>query len=501
MMFRLTIRDLLWTAVRLAAALVLLSAAPAAAQSPGGAPVSYDTTTYDGQEAVVVTTGQGGGIAHPTHGTDVTWTSDYVWVLDGLVFVNEGQTLRLDPGTVVKGKTGDGKNASALVVARGGQIFAEGTAAKPIIFTTVKDDLSTTDELPPNFRGGWGGLIVMGRAPLNTTPNVLNVEGITINEVRNQYGGSDPDDSSGVLRYVSVRYGGTILEEGNEINGITFAGVGSGTTVEYVEVFNNQDDGFEFFGGTVNTRYLISAFTTDDSFDVDQGYRGVNQFWLAVQNSVYADHAGEHDGGESEYGGEDSKPYATPQMYNATYVGSGLDGSGSTALNLRDNFAGSYFNSIFVSFPENVVYIEDREGDTTGDSRARFEEGTLQLKGNLFHEIAGTFMAGTGSSYGGLVANDGTFGTEVATYLQEHNALVSASPVKTLARDSYGTLTELDPRAAGEAVDGGDAGSPESDFVQSVDYTGAFGPTDNWAVEWSFLGKGGSQHPGLGILR
>jgi hypothetical protein len=306
-----------------------------------------------------------------------------------------------------------------------------------------------------------------------------------------------------VLRYVSVRYGGTILDEGNEINGITFAGVGSGTTVEYVEVFNNQDDGFEFFGGTVNTRYLISAFTTDDSFDIDQGYRGTGQFWLAVQNAVYADHAGEHDGGESSYGGEDSTPYADPQIYNATYIGSGLDGSGSTALNLRDNFAGSYLNSIFAGFPEHVVSIEDVPGDDGGDSRARFEEETLQMKGNLFHSIAGTFMAGTGSSSSGLVDNEGAFGSEIAAYLSENNRMADASPVVTLDRDSYGNLTALDPRAASPAVSAETSvsysGAP--DFVEPVDYVGAFGPEENWAASWSFLGNGGSEYPGLGILR
>jgi hypothetical protein len=306
-----------------------------------------------------------------------------------------------------------------------------------------------------------------------------------------------------VLRYVSVRYGGTILDEGNEINGITFAGVGSGTTIEYVEVFNNQDDGFEFFGGTANARYLVSAFTTDDSFDLDQGYRGAGQFWLAVQNSVYADHAGEHDGGESSYGGEDSTPYATPQLYNATYVGSGLDGSGSTALNLRDNFAGSYFNSIFASFPEHVVSIEDVPGDGDGDSRARFEDRTLQMKGNLFHSIAGAFMAGTGSSFGGLVDNDGSFGTTVADVLQQHNRMADTSPVQTLSRDSYGRLTELDPTAAAPATDADVAVSYDGapDFIEPVDYVGAFGPDDNWAVSWTFLGNGGSEYPGLGILR
>ena len=482
----------------------MLATAPALAQ----APVSYDTTTVDGRPAVVVSEDRGGGVAHPTQGADVTWTRDYLWVLDGLVFVNENQSLRIQSGTVVKGKTGDGKNASALVVARGGQLFAEGTAEQPIIFTTVKDDLSTPDDLAPNFRGGWGGIIVMGRAPLNTTPTVLAVEGITANEIRNQYGGSDPDDSSGVLRYVSIRYGGTILEKGNEINGLTLAGVGRGTTVEYVEVYNNQDDGFEFFGGTVNPRYLVSAFTTDDSFDIDQGYRGTGQFWLAVQNSVYADHAGEHDGGESRYGGEDSTPYATPQVYNATYVGSGVDGSGSTALNLRDNFAGSYFNSVFMDGGTNAgLQVEDLASGE--DSRERWLADELRHENNLWWNMGPDYDGSTTTfediiqltrdDDGNLVGDGGTaFRDNLAQYLRdENNQLLSASPIASIDRNENGVITSFNPLAAGDADAApaepsvfGDVGGVNATYTP-VDFYGAFGDT-NWAAGWTLLSQSGA---------
>lgn len=469
---------------------LLLASSAAVAQS-----TSYEETTINGGPAVVVTSGEN-GIEHPDQGSDVTWTADKTWVLDGLVFVNDGQTLTIEPGTVVRGKKGQGANASALVVARGGMIQADGTAERPIIFTSENDDLTTTDDLPANARGLWGGVIVMGRAPLNTTPNVLNVEGITLNEIRNQYGGTDENDSSGTLRYVSIRHGGTILEKGNEINGLTLAAVGRGTTVEYVEVYNNQDDGIEFFGGTVDAKYLISAFTTDDSFDFDQGYRGRGQFWLAVQNSVYADHAAEHDGGEENFGGEDSTPYASPVLFNMTYIGSGVDGDGSTALQIRDNFAGSYHNSIFADFPGRAVYVEDIPGNEQGDSRARFEAGDLKIQGNLFFDIGGTFMAGSGSSFGGLVENDGAFGETLAQRLEADNTIVSQSPVTTLSRDSYGMISVLNPLGANDALTA--AGTPEpASFFDDVDYIGAFGADTNWAVSWSYLGSGGSEYPGL----
>ena len=467
---------------------------------PAQPAATYDTTTVDGQQAVVIGTSKA-GIAHPTHGTDVTWTSDYVWILDDLVFVDKGQTLRIEPGTVVKGDTGDGADASALVVARDGKIFAEGTAQKPIIFTSVKDDLTTTEDLPDDFRGGWGGVIILGRAPINPAAGLHAIEGVPPNAFRNVYGGKKPNDSSGVLRYVSIRHGGTILKEDEEINGLTMGGVGRGTTIEYVEVFNNQDDGFEWFGGTVDAKHLVSAFATDDSYDIDQGYQGRGQFWLAVQNSYYADHAGEHDGGESDYGGEDSKPWSTPQLYNMTYVGSGLSGTGSTALKLRDNFAGSYYNSIFVDFPERLIEIEDVPGTDTGDSRARFEDGSLRLEGNVFGQIAGSFVTGKGITASGLVKNEGPFGKQVAKYLSSKNALTGNAPVQTLSRSSRGFLKALNPRPAGKARSASGVSEPENGFFEDVDYVGAFGPEENWAQSWTYVGNGGSEYPGLELLQ
>jgi hypothetical protein len=421
-------------------------------------------------------------------------------VLEDLVFVDKGQTLRIEPGTVVKGKTGTGADASALVVARGGDIFAEGTAKRPIIFTSMKDDVSTTDDLPPDFRGGWGGVIILGRAPINTAAGVHDVEGIPPNAFRNVYGGEDPDDSSGVLRYVSIRHGGTVLKKNEEINGLTLGGVGRGTTIEYVEVFGNKDDGVEFFGGTVDAKHLVSVFTTDDSYDIDQGYSGRGQFWLAIQNSFFADHAGEHDGGEAAYGGEDARPFATPQLYNVTYVGSGARGTGGTALNLRDNFAGAYYNSLFVDFPAAFVRVEDHPAPDVGDSRARFEEGTLRFEGNVFGQIAGSFVTGKGAVARGLVTNDGAFGADVAEHLSEHNTLTGTVPLRTLRRSGRGFLRALDPRPAGAALDATPVSPPSDGFFETVDYVGAIAPQANWVYDWTFVGAGGAEHPGLGLL-
>ncbi|WP_022836732.1 hypothetical protein [Salisaeta longa] len=470
---------------------------------PARAQTVYDTTTVQGQPAVVVTERDQAGIAARPGQQAITWSSDYLWVLDGLVFVNDGQQLTIAPGTVIKGRPGKGaRPASALVVAQGGQLFARGTAQRPIIFTALKDDLSRTDDLPPNFRGGWGGLVILGRAPLNTYPTVLNTEVISLNDRRSIYGGSRPNDNSGVLRYVSIRYGGTSAGSADEsktaeFNGLTLAGVGRRTTIEYVEVYNNNDDNFEWFGGTVNAKYLVAAFATDDSFDMDQGYRGRGQFWLALQNSIYADRAFELDGGDADFGGEDRRPYATPIIYNATIIGSGLAGKGSTALYMRDNFAGAFYNSIIASFPEEALWIEDKPG--AADSQTRFAEGTLQLKGNLFYAIGGTMMAGSGSAVEGLVENDGPLRRRLTKYLARHNRIPEAAPLRTIGRDTYGTLTALDPTATNAARTFPGLQEPAT-FFKDVDFIGAFGER-NWALSWTYIGQGGAQYPGLELLQ
>ena len=194
---------------------------------------------------------------------NTTWTANNQYVLNGLVFVEEGETLTIEPGTVIKGKPGQGAEASALVVAREGKIFAEGTAEAPIIFTAEADDASDPEDFGSTDRGLWGGVIVLGRATLNSpsdsgSPITDNIEGIDINETRGRFGGNDDTDNSGVLRYISIRHGGTLIGADNEINGLTLGAVGSGTTLEFIEVFANLDDGIEFFGGTLRSSLLRS---------------------------------------------------------------------------------------------------------------------------------------------------------------------------------------------------------------------------------------------------
>ena len=405
-------------------------------------------------------------------GSNVTWTADNTYVLAGLVFVDDGATLTIEAGTVIKGQPGQGENASALVVARGGKIFAEGTAANPIIFTSTADDVTDPGNLPLDARGLWGGVIILGKASLNSSPGETPIEGIEVTETRGLYGGSDDADNSGVFRYVSIRYGGTDIGAGNEINGLTMGGVGSGTVIDHVEVANNADDGFEWFGGTVNASHLVVTTVGDDAFDYDEGWRGKGQFWFALQASDTGNRAGEHDGGTDP---EDGTPYATPTIYNVTYIGSGADGDNGdndVVLKFRDNAGGQYHNSIFTDFVGEGVDIEDL--DSGEDSRSRLEAGDLLLACNIWWGF------GSGNTFEAVAPDDWT-----REHLMANGNEVVDPQLTGISRTNDGGLDPR-PMPGSPALSG--AASPQGDgFFQAVGYRGAFDADNLWVAGWTFL--------------
>ncbi len=339
-----------------------------------------DKSRNQGVITVTVTDGDLDGDGN-ADGDVIDWSALNTYVLDGFVFVNDGQTLNIEAGTVIKGKSGTGEDASALIVARGGTINANGTSTAPIIFTAEADPLDGTSS--PSTRGLWGGLIILGNASLNSAPGETQIEGIPTSETRGLYGGSIDDDNSGRLSYVSIRHGGSEIGAGNEINGLTLGGVGSGTTIDYVEVVGNADDGIEWFGGTVNAKHLIVVFQGDDGLDYDEGYRGSNQFVIVHQDPATGagDRGGEHDGGTSP---ETGTPFATPTFVNVTSVGKATDNN--RALTFRDNAGGSYYNSIFVDYGRGID-VEDILADEQ-DSWKQYVDGDLGIYGCVFNNIA-----------------------------------------------------------------------------------------------------------------
>lgn len=239
---------------------------------------------------------------------DVTWSAANVYELAGRITVLDGVTLTIEPGTVIKGRAGTGANATALLVARGGKLMAEGTATMPIIFTSVADEITPEDvaagnfaspNLDPDANGYWGGVLICGKAKISaSTGTEVQIEGIPTSDANGLYGGSDDADNSGVLKYISIRHGGTNIGSGNEINGLTLAGVGSGTTIENIEIVGNQDDGIEWFGGKVNVKNVVVWNCFDDGIDTDQSWGGTLDNFVVI---TPAGHCFELDGPEGTY--------------------------------------------------------------------------------------------------------------------------------------------------------------------------------------------------------
>lgn len=434
--------------------------------------------------AQVVVTDDGSGT-----GT-TTWTSDNTYVLDGFVFVNDGDVLTIEPGTVVKGRGGSGADASALVVARGGQIQANGTAEAPIVFTFEDDALDGST--PYDVRGQWGGVILLGSAQLNSSPGETQIEGIPDTEPRGLYGGDDDMDGSGTMTYVSIRHGGTDIGAGNEINGLTLGGVGSGTTLHHIEVISNADDGVEFFGGTASIKHVLTAFCGDDSFDYDEGWRGYGQFWCTVQDEGEGDRGGEHDGGTDP---EDGAPYAHPVIHNATYVGRGAE-AGRRALTMRDNAGGEYHNSIFYNWGKGVDIENLASGE---DSYARYESAELALAGNVFDACTSlgseatasdlfTISMGSGWSSEADSAAAAMSSMEAFTASFEGNGnSTAASGLGYMLEEGSGML-DLVPGSDLEATS-----EVTIEWFDTTAYPGAFDPESDctWLDGWSMLSSRG----------
>jgi hypothetical protein len=387
---------------------------------------------------------------------ETTWTKNKTYLLNGRVFVNEGQVLTIEAGTIIKGVAGQAENASALIVARGGTIKAEGTAAEPIIFTSAADETArdesgalvcTGGNLESSFRGLWGGLIVLGKAGTNAPQAELAIEGIPTTESRGLYGGSDDNDNSGTITYVSIRHGGSNIGANNEINGLTLGAVGDGTTIEYVEVIANKDDGVEFFGGTVNTKYISVAYCGDDSFDADEGYRGKNQFWYVVQDAA-GDNGAELDGGPSDC--LLCEPYSAFVTFNATFVGNGSN----RAVRLRENSAASFYNSVFYNY-EKGLEIKDTE------TLAQYTAGRLVLENNILWNVASPFTEQSLTVEAELVA---------AGNISDQDPGLDATHIPA---NTVGTIT-----------------TPANSFFETTNYKGAFVPgEERWIEGWTLISK------------
>jgi hypothetical protein len=309
-----------------------------------------------------------------------TLDASKIWLLKGRVAVENGVTLTIPAGTIIKAASGTGADASTLIIARGATLVADGTAEAPIVMTSVSDNIEVGGTYPSSgpalnvdTRGLWGGLLVLGNAPCSLSNDVteLQIEGIPTSDTNGLYGGSDAEDSSGSLQYISIRHGGAEIGEGNEINGLTLGGVGSGTTINHIEVLGNVDDGIEFFGGTVNATNLLVWGQGDDAIDIDQAYAGTIDGALVVLTAA-SDHGFEIDGPEGSSTGRFV-------LKNATVIGAtddcdaeGVDGE---MADFRKGATGDVLNVLFKDFSGG----KDVELDASADATT-YTAGTLTFE-------------------------------------------------------------------------------------------------------------------------
>ncbi|MEX2231700.1 MAG: hypothetical protein WD824_06050 [Cyclobacteriaceae bacterium] len=412
-----------------------------------------------------------------------TWLARNTYVLNGKIYVNDGQTLTIEAGTVIKGQTGQAEAASALIVARGGKIMANGTSSNPIIFTSLADDLTRTDDLPKNQRGLWGGVILLGNAYINHANGQTNIEGIVASETnpRSLYGvGANPGvggknwaldnaHNAGELSYISIRHGGTNIGAGNEINGLTMGGVGTGTKIHHIEVYGNDDDGFEWFGGTVNTSYLASIYNQDDSYDWDFGWRAENQFWVAVQEQGFGDSNRGFESDGAHNGNLTAAIFSKPQIFNMTLVGSTASGTANAddhnAMFFTENGGVLIHNSMIMGFGQGV--------NITPNNEDRFAAGDLAFKNNIWTNVADNTTAGIANSF-----------AEFQTYLEEpaNGNEISDAPGISLTTTQF----TLVPSAGSLALTKSRSALPAANgfTYETANFIGAFGTT-NWMKGWT----------------
>lgn len=482
----------------------------------------------------------------------VTWFSTNTYFLRDKLFIPKGTTLTIQPGTKIYASSNNNGTVGvpaddavgSLTACRGGKLIADGTASAPIIFTTDREwevANSAVSPISPDAvigpaptaadAGLWGGVVLLGQAFVS----FVNSSGVNTGTVQiegfapagtasydgdgipdaTQYGTSagfprKDDDNSGILRYVSLRHGGYEFATGKEINGLTMGGVGSGTTIEFVEVYANLDDAFEWFGGRVSCNNLVAAFAQDDSLDMDEGFRGNLQFVLVVQNPGDADGGGELDGVGGSSGGfptissGGTLHHAKPIIHNATVLGAGATNTksqiptrgatgsahvnwekGNVAFIMEDYFNGEFYNSVYTDFAMGVIRYADSPGTSTGNNVViqnctfgNFGTWTGAAATSDADYIRGTNAAGYDIIYDGF--GDPLNGnTPTGTNLM----------LTTYTRDSNNFLTALNPIPA--------PGSPlltapiSGGAPKRVNYRGAFGPEGNWAAGWTKLSESG----------
>jgi len=382
------------------------------------------------------------------------------YTLRGYVYIEDGGKITIPAGTVIKS---DITRKGALIIERGAQIMAEGTAAEPIVFTSGQE----TGKRKP---GDWGGIIVLGKATTNRTTEPI-IEG----GVGSSYGGTDDNDNSGIIKYVRIEFAGIAAAPGSEINGLTLGGVGSGTTLEYIQVAYANDDAFEFFGGTVNAKHLVAYATADDDFDFDFGYRGKIQYGVALRDPSFVDPADDANGIEcdNDGNGTGAQPFTKPVLSNFTFVGPNADLTTAQRHNagnrFRRNTSFVMNNSIMMGWVKAGLLVE------SNGAYEKFIAGGSEFKNNLVHAIAAPFKVGA----------DVTVANASAAAMQQVAGITPMTIEAIKLTDPFKlTAPNLLPAAGSPALAGAAFDGVLGSGFDKVAYKGAFG-SNNWMAGWT----------------
>lgn len=390
--------------------------------------------------------------------TNTTWQGNVL--MNGWIYVRSGAVLTIQPGTLIKGKSG---TRASLIIERGAQIMAVGNANYPIVFTSDK---------PAGQRaaGDWGGVIILGRARINPTGGTAEIEG----GVGSIYGGTNDDDNSGKLKYVRIEFAGSPFEPNKEINGLTMGGVGSGTEIEHIQVSYSGDDAYEWFGGSVNAKYLVAYKNLDDDMDTDFGYRGNVQFVVVLRDPAVADEAGDSNGFESDNdaSGSSNEPFTRCNFSNVSVFGplatpsTTINSKYNCALRLRRNTKLSVFNSVFSGYPYGLFI----EGTAT---QANATAGDLMVKNCVLAAMTNSFKDKSGEEF------------DEATFFNANNGdAIYAALSDIMVQNPYAASPNFMPATGSPLLSGASfTGLPA--FFTTTTYVGAFNNTDNWLENWT----------------
>lgn len=430
----------------------------------------------------VVPPGPGPSTNEDVRGTiaaNTTWTKDKTYRLRGYVYVTSGATLTIEPGTkIVSNKD----SAGVLVIYKGAKINAEGNPDNPIVFTSAE-----TTPAPGDF----GGLVLVGQATANTNHKV--VEG-GLDVAYNSFGGNNDADNSGILKYVRIEYAGKAVNPGDEVNGLSLYAIGSGTTIDYVQVVRGLDDAFEFFGGTVNCKHLIAYNCADDDFDMDDGFRGMIQYAISVKDPAFTDGKGTTGDISNNFevdnvNGSNGLPFTQtpttfPVLSNFTAIGPNNTQNVDYGYGMRWRRGSKFIlaNSIVLGGQKAGLDIEQ---DATA---SYYKDGTSKFYNSFLNSLANPFRVANLTNT--AILDSATLATITTT---TNLSVYYANPADVQLTDPFNNAApNLKPAATSPALSKGakfDVAPLDNAFFDKVTFVGALDATTDWTAKWAVWGK------------